>query len=173
VPLLPRNSHLTLQRRLSVQYCILLKAIVLTASFQMLSNLSLINQLSILRHFNFHIDSIITYCKKGNISKLNELCILSDNSCRETKDILKNTSHNIVLGSINKCTQILGRISKTYLRVSEMQSVVLRKVDMFSEFVFCTFTGSFQRPKFHSTLYHIPEESSPQQHPLSEPRSIK
>jgi hypothetical protein len=68
----------------------------------MLSNLSLINQLSILRHFNFDIDSKVTNCKKGNISKLNELCVFSDNSCRETKDVLKITSQNIVLESVNK-----------------------------------------------------------------------
>lgn len=64
--------------------------------------------------------------------KLNELCVFSDNSCRETKYILKIFSYNIVLGSLNNCTQILGQVSKTYLRVSEMQSVALRTVDMFS-----------------------------------------
>jgi len=59
----------------------------LTASFQMISNLSVINQLSILRHFNFDIDSVIKYSKKWNMLKLNELCVYSDNSCRGTKGI--------------------------------------------------------------------------------------
>jgi hypothetical protein len=139
----------------------------------MLSNLSLINQLSIYGHFNFDIDNVITYCKKGNtrILKLNELCVFSDNSCGETKDISKILSRNIVLGSINNCTQILGQVSKTYLWVSEMQSVVLRKVDMFS-LSFPLLKGVSKDLNF--TRHILSQKNvSPQQHPLLEQHSCK
>ena len=71
----------------------------------------------------------------------------------ELRVFKKKLSCNIAVGSINNCTQILGRISKTYLRVSETQSVVLRKVANFSDFVLCTVEGISK--DLHFTQRHV------------------